>query len=53
LNLKDVGGFLEAMGTVFANGDPGARSILQFVRSMEEAEALVTKVLASPASAAG
>jgi len=51
--IVNVGGFLEAMGTVFTNVDPGARSILQFVRSMEEAEALVSKVQASPASAAG
>jgi hypothetical protein len=52
--IVSVGGFLENMGNIFVSSiTPDRQEFLQFVRSMEEAEALVTEVLTPSASAAG
>ena len=41
------GGFLEKMGKAFTSGQSDAQELLQFVRSVKEAEALTAKVLSS------
>jgi hypothetical protein len=48
--VVSTGGFLEEMGKAFDSVRRGGYQFLHFVRSMEEAEALTTKVLTAPAS---
>lgn len=48
--VVSVGGFLETMGQVYTRARAGEREFLQFVRSIAEAEALCSEVLASPTS---
>jgi hypothetical protein len=48
--VVSTGGFLEEMGRAFDGARRGGYRFLHFVRSMEEAEVLTTKVLTAPAS---